>query len=86
MPDDAMSVRERRLDIRVMLTDVSMPGSMDGLTLAQTVRNRWPAIDIIVTLGLTLANDHPLPDRVIFFSKPYTSAQISSALNTFVSH
>jgi hypothetical protein len=59
---------------------------MDGLKLAQTVRNRWPPIDIIVTSGLNLTSEHRLPDRGIFCPKPYAPTQISSALHTFVSH
>jgi CheY-like chemotaxis protein len=41
---DAISILESRDDIRVIFTDVSMPGSMGGLKLAQTVRNRAPRL------------------------------------------
>jgi hypothetical protein len=59
-----------------------MPGSMDGIKLAHAVRNRWPPIEIIVTSGLTLANvQELLPERGIFFPKPYTPAQVVNALN-----
>jgi CheY-like chemotaxis protein len=48
--DEAIRILESRNDIRVVFTDVQMPGSMDGLKLAHAVRNRWPPIKIIVTL------------------------------------
>jgi two-component system, response regulator PdtaR len=34
-----------------VLTDIDMPGSMDGLQLAVFVRERWPPIEIIVMSG-----------------------------------
>ncbi|HEX3753676.1 MAG TPA: response regulator [Rhizomicrobium sp.] len=48
---DAISILETRDDIRVVFTDIQMPGSMDGLALAWAVRNRWPPIAIIITSG-----------------------------------
>jgi CheY-like chemotaxis protein len=80
--DEAIRILESRDDIRIVFTDVNMPGSMDGIRLAHAVRDRWPPIEIIVTSGLTLANvQELLPERGIFFPKPYTPAQIASALH-----
>ena len=80
--DEAIRILESRDDIRIVFTDVNMPGSMDGIRLAHAVRDRWPPIEIIVTSGLTLANvQELLPERGIFFPKPYTPAQVASALH-----
>ena len=80
--DEAIRILENRDDIRVVFTDVNMPGSMDGIKLAHAVRNRWPPIEIIVTSGLSLVDVRQLlPERGIFFPKPYTPAQIASALH-----
>jgi CheY-like chemotaxis protein len=80
--DEAILILENRNDIRVVFTDVNMPGSMDGIKLAHAVRNRWPPIEIIVTSGLKLEDvQQPLPERGIFFPKPYTPAQVASALH-----
>jgi CheY-like chemotaxis protein len=49
--DEAIKILESRLDIRLVFTDVNMPGSMDGLRLAHAVRNRWPPVELIVTSG-----------------------------------
>jgi CheY-like chemotaxis protein len=79
--DEAIRILETRADIRVVFTDVNMPGSMDGIKLAHAVRDRWPPIEIIVTSGLTVENvQELLPERGIFFPKPYTPAQVASAL------
>ena len=80
--DEAIRILESREDIRIVFTDVNMPGSMDGIRLAHAVRHRWPPIEIIVTSGLTLANvQELLPERGVFFPKPYTPAQVATALH-----
>ena len=45
--DEAISVLETRDDIRLVFTDVDMPGSMNGLKLAQAVRDRWPPVELL---------------------------------------
>ena len=78
--DEAISILEARPDIRVVFTDINMPGSMDGLKLARFVRDRWPPIKIIATSGHFTARDGDLPDGGVFLPKPYTLAKITAAL------
>jgi two-component system, response regulator PdtaR len=78
--DEAIRILECRGDIRVVFTDIHMPGSMDGLRLAHAVRNRWPPIKIIVTSGRDLATQVGLPEGARFFAKPYSPIQITDAL------
>src|SRR5580658_1691676 len=49
--DDALAILESRSDIELLFTDIQMPGSMDGLTLAHAVHERWPSIKIILVSG-----------------------------------
>ena len=65
--DEAIRVLECRGDIRVVFTDIHMPGSMNGLKLAHAVRNRWPPIKIIVTSGRDLIAEQVLPEGGRFF-------------------
>jgi CheY-like chemotaxis protein len=74
--DEAMRILECRSDIRVVFTDIQMPGSMDGLTLAYAVRIRWPPIKIIVTSGRELLTEDDLPEGGLFFAKPYDPTDI----------
>ena len=78
--DEAIRVLECRSDIRVVFTDIHMPGSMDGLKLAHAVRDRWPPIKIIVTSGRELIAEQDLPEGGRFFAKPYNAIQILDAL------
>jgi CheY-like chemotaxis protein len=83
--DEAISILEARKDIRIVFTDIDMPGSMDGLKLARAIRDRWPPIELILTSGHFNLNDSDLPERGRFFSKPYRDEQIISALQGFAS-
>jgi CheY-like chemotaxis protein len=40
--DEAMRILETNPDIRIVFTDIDMPGSMDGIKLAFAVCDRWP--------------------------------------------
>ena len=69
-----------RNDIRIVFTDIDMPGSMDGLKLAAAVRGRWPPIEIVVVSGHSPVQQHQLPERGVFFSKPYDEGQVVATL------
>jgi CheY-like chemotaxis protein len=66
--DEALRFFETNADIRLIFTDVSMPGSMSGLDLAHQVAERWPEVGIIVTSG----RPRPLmlPLSMLFHEKP----------------
>ena len=38
--EDAIAILEARADVRIVFTDIQMPGSMDGLKLAHAIRKR----------------------------------------------
>ncbi|MBP2448650.1 response regulator [Rhizobium leguminosarum] len=69
--NQAVAILEARTDIRIVFTDVDMPGSMDGMKLARAVRDRWPPIEIIIVSGHKRPVDDDLPARAVFFPKPY---------------
>jgi two-component system, response regulator PdtaR len=68
--DQAIRLIERDPDVSVMITDVDMPGSMDGLRLAYLVRHRWPPIQVIVISGKVGVSPSELPGGARFFTKP----------------
>jgi CheY-like chemotaxis protein len=78
--DEAIRILECRSDVRVVFTDIHMPGAMDGLKLAHAIRNRWPPIKIIVTSGRELIAEQDLPEGGRFFAKPYNLIEILGAL------
>lgn len=78
--NEAIAILEARHDIRLVFTDVDMPGGMDGLKLAAAIRDRWPPIEVIVTSGKALPEGIDLPARVIFIPKPFDMKRLRSAL------
>ena len=78
--DAAIRLLERHEDIRLIFTDVRMPGSMDGLKLAHYVRGRWPPVKIIVTSGQHQPREGDLPSGGVFLSKPYRAEQVTRHL------
>lgn len=79
--DDAMALIERGgAEVRVIFTDIDMPGSMDGLGLAWLVRGRWPEIRIIVASGHRIVAPDDLPQGAAFFTKPYDCDEIAETM------
>lgn len=78
--DEAIAILTARPDIHVVFTDIQMPGSMDGLKLAQFVRDRWPPIKIIATSGHVVVGDDDLPTGSVFLPKPYRGAELVARL------
>jgi two-component system, response regulator PdtaR len=79
--DEALAVLEKRKDVRVVFTDVQMPGCMDGLKLAHVIRRRWPPVRIIATSGRAKLHLGDLPEGGRFVGKPYTPADIEMTLH-----
>jgi YesN/AraC family two-component response regulator len=82
--DEAIEILEARDDIRIVFTDINMPGSMDGLKLAAAVRGRWPPIEFVVTSGHHAPTAGELPERARFISKPYSDFEVARALTELV--
>jgi len=78
--DEAIRVLQGRSDIGVVLTDIDMPGSMDGLELAQAIRHRWPPIEVVLTSGKMRPAADELPERSHFLSKPYDASELIGLL------
>jgi CheY-like chemotaxis protein len=84
--DEAIAILESRSDIALMVTDVQMPGSMDGLKLAQFVHRRWPPIRIILVSGqLELANSDIPPDSR-FFGNQLEAKFMIAQLQSMIGH
>jgi two-component system, response regulator PdtaR len=78
--DEAIAVLESRNDIRVISTDVNIPGPMNGLKLAAAVRGRWPPTKIIVATGKDRPDEDQMPEQSQFMAKPYVPERILAAV------
>ncbi|MEQ1901204.1 MAG: response regulator [Devosia sp.] len=79
--DEAIAILIARDDIRLVVTDVDMPGSMDGMQLAALVRSKWPPIKLIVISGKIGVAPSQLPRGAGFLSKPYRDPQLLAMID-----
>ena len=47
----ALQVLETHKDVRLLFTDIQMPGAQDGMNLAREVHARWPNILLVIASG-----------------------------------
>ncbi len=78
--DEAIRRIEGDSEVAVLVTDVDMPGSMDGVRLAHYVRRRWPPIQMLVISGKIGVTPGELPHGVQFMSKPYQEPRLLGAI------
>jgi two-component system, response regulator PdtaR len=75
--DVAMAVLEARSDeVQVLFTDVDMPGSMNGMALAEQVHRRWPHVLLLISSGYARPHSGEIPDHGQFIPKPYGAATL----------
>lgn len=78
--DEAVAILESRPDIRIVFTDIDMPGGADGMKLAAAIRDRWPPIEIIITSGKRKPRPEDMPARGVFFPKPYKRQEVAAMM------
>lgn len=66
----------------VLLTDVVMPGEMDGVALAREVRQRWPALPVVVMTGYAEQIDSIARLGFHILPKPCTPDMLLQALGS----
>lgn len=78
----ALALMETGASPDLVLTDLVMPGQVDGLALAETVRRRFPAIRLLLTSGNESAESTRAAEALAapFLAKPYTKDELSAAL------
>jgi len=81
--DEAMTILDSAVSVDLVLTDIRMPGSMDGLALAAFVRQRWPELKVVVASG-ERPGQAALAVADAFLPKPYDSAAILARLKTLM--
>jgi CheY-like chemotaxis protein len=80
----ALKVLEERSDVRLLYTDVQMPGALDGIGLARHVHERWPHILLLLTSGRARPERSEIPDDGRFLAKPYRALELVSQMNALL--
>lgn len=78
--DEAIVILEGDETIQLLLSDVDMPGTMDGLQLVQLVHERWPDMGLLVTSGNHRLLDSDVPGSGRFLKKPWTTNALTECV------
>ncbi|OOY20847.1 hypothetical protein BMI86_10090 [Thioclava sp. DLFJ5-1] len=77
----ALELLDSGLEIDILVTDIDMPGRMNGVALAAEVHSRAPSCRIIVISGGSTPKINELPECCVFFSKPLTPCDLVTAFD-----
>lgn len=77
--DEALQMMESAVHVDLLVTDVQMPGSMDGIQLSAVFHSRWPETEVMVTSGRVQPRAHELPPNARFLAKPYPPYKLADA-------
>lgn len=75
--DVALQVLEAvAAEVQVLFTDVDMPGSLNGMALAEHVNAKWPHIMLLISSGYSAPDPSEIPDHGHFVAKPYVGGTV----------
>ena len=78
--DEALVFLERRGGaVAAVLTDVYMPGRLDGFDLAVRISLSWPRVLVLLTSGLERPSSLLIPS-VTFLPKPWLALDVLTAM------
>ena len=82
--DEALRLIETDPAIRLMLTDMQLPGTLDGAQLALRAREHSPELPIIFVTGRAEVAHALLTARDLFIAKPYLPSEVCSAARKLI--
>lgn len=71
---DAHTVLEDSGGIDLVVTDIRMPGQVDGVVFSQVVAQEHPGLPIILMSGVSEPDDRDVPTGSTFVPKPFRPA------------
>jgi CheY-like chemotaxis protein len=72
----ALDIMASRPDIRLLFTDIHMPGQISGMELARLVHERWPHVLLLITSGNERPSPAEIADHGHFLAKPYRPEEV----------
>jgi CheY-like chemotaxis protein len=78
--DEALVVLESALAVDLVISDIDMPGTLDGKDLALRIQGQFPAIPVILVSGEPRGSLHEAGVSV-FFLKPYDLDGVTAAID-----
>jgi two-component system, response regulator PdtaR len=82
--DEAFEMLKQRPEVKVVLTDVDMPGSLDGFEFARLVAQGWPEVGVLVISGKTAPSPGDIPPTAVFAPKPLRPAALVEKIQALI--
>jgi CheY-like chemotaxis protein len=80
--DEAVGMLRRHADIRLVVTDILMPGALNGFDLAEWIGHHRPDVRVLLTSGYF--SEANLPSRLNWsdqlMRKPYSLSEMSNRI------
>jgi two-component system, response regulator PdtaR len=80
--DEAIALLRQGTPFSAVLTDIEMPGDLDGLELAWNIQAHWPEIAVIVTSGRKLPRADEIPRAASFLPKPFSAERLVDTMRS----
>ncbi len=76
----ALKFLQRGAAVDLVVTDILMPGSVNGLELARQIRSQWPRVAILLMTGYSGDDQDPAGEGFDLLRKPFDLATLAEAL------
>jgi CheY-like chemotaxis protein len=76
----ALAILERGENVEILFTDITLPGEMDGIALAELVAERWPLVRVMLASGALAGLPADVAPGAFRLPKPYGITQFLEAV------
>jgi PAS domain S-box-containing protein len=80
--DAAADMLKTSTGVKLVLSDVRMPGGLTGIDLARLVKREWPTVRVLLTTGYVDGND-TLEDIELLY-KPYRATDLAERIQSLL--
>jgi two-component system, response regulator PdtaR len=79
---EALEILRHNSDVKLIVSDIGMPGSIDGLGLARLAKSEYPDIKVVLASGHLASIDWVEHDG--YFRKPYDARDVIKHIKTLI--
>jgi signal transduction histidine kinase/CheY-like chemotaxis protein/integral membrane sensor domain MASE1 len=76
----ALKFMQRGAPVDLVVSDILMPGSVNGLELARQIRRQWPRVAILLMTGYSGDDQDPAGEGFALLRKPFDLTTLADAL------
>ena len=78
--DEALRIAESTGEIDILVSDIVLPGRMNGLGLCDRIRKSRPHLPCIFVSGYNAPEHGSIPDNAVLLRKPFKRATLIEAI------